>query len=119
MKLTKASLGSLTYLAEGGFGRVFRADKFRLPGDPAPLAYKEFTVDANVQARSAAAAVAFRDGLGEDDRAELDLYSAWPRALVEEPPGTVRGLLMPLIPADFFCSQADPDTGNMTSKPRE
>jgi hypothetical protein len=114
----KADLGTLTFLAKGGFGQVFRADGFRLRGDPTALAFKEFTVARDEQERSARAAVAFRAGLSEEDRTELDLFCAWPRALVEDPPGTVCGLLMPLIPAEFFCRQPDPLTGQMSSKPR-
>ena len=60
MKVRKTKLGQLTFLAEGRFGRVFRADQFTLRGDPAPLAYKEFTSHEAAQARSAKAAVAFR-----------------------------------------------------------
>lgn len=119
MKVSKANLGNLTYLAEGGFGRVFRADGFRLPADPTPLAYKEFTADQAGQADSAGAAVAFRAGLRPADRDELDRYSAWPRAVVEDGSGAVCGLLMPLIPREFFCRKVDPDSGQMVSKPRE
>lgn len=115
----KARLEPMTPVAEGGFGKVFRLDKFRLPGDPTPLAYKEFTKEKDVQAKSAAAVTSFRDGLSPEDRDELDLYSTWPRALVEEKPGRICGLLMPLIPQEFFCQQTDPDSGKLTSKPRE
>ena len=42
------------------------------PAIPADLAYKEFTQEAAVQAKSAAAAVAYRDGLSPFDKADLD-----------------------------------------------
>jgi hypothetical protein len=118
MKVSKADLKSLTFLAEGGFGKVFRVGGFTLPGDPAPLAYKEFTRDRVRQARSAEAAVDFRAGLSPAERAELDRFSAWPKGLVKDRSGAVCGLLMPLIPQEFFCQMADPDSGQMTSKPR-
>ena len=34
MKVRKAKLGQLTFLAEGGFGKVYRANGFTLPDDP-------------------------------------------------------------------------------------
>lgn len=118
METRKASLGHLTPLAKGGFSEVFRADEFRLPGDPTPLAYKEFTVAHAEQARSATAAVAFRDGMSQEDRVELDRFFAWPKAMVEDGNGAVCGLLMPLIPQDFFCNQLDSATGTMATRPR-
>lgn len=75
----QSDLGHLTVLAEDGFGKAFRADEFTLSGDLTPLAYKEFNIDTAAQAQSAA--VSFRAALNQADRAELDLYAAWPRAL--------------------------------------
>lgn len=119
MQVRKANLGQLTFLAEGGFGQVYRADEFNLPGDATALAYKEFTSEHARQGASARSVVAFRNKLSLADRTELDSYCAWPRALVEDDHGSVCGLLMPLIPPDFFCRMSDPDTGKPTSKPRE
>jgi hypothetical protein len=121
MEVRKTKLTKLTFLAKGGFGQVYRVEGFTLPGDKTALAYKEFTAEHAAQGRSAEAAVAFRDGLPAADRAELDFYCAWPRAIVTDGPGTTSGLLMPLIPEEFFCELADPDSpsGQMTSKPRE
>lgn len=119
MPVRKADLGPLTPISEGGFGKVYRADGFTLPGDTTPLAYKEFTSQQAVQARAARAAVLFRDGLSAADRADLDSCCAWPRALVESENGSVCGLLMMLIPPDFFCELADTDTPNRVSRPRE
>ena len=45
MKVRESRIGALKFLAEGGFGKVFRVEAFTLPGDPTPLAYKQFTVD--------------------------------------------------------------------------
>lgn len=119
MRIEKKSLRQLTPLAKGGFGEVFRVGGYHLPGDPADLAYKQFTTEVALQARSAQAAVAFRAGLSQAEQADLDSHAVWPRALVEEPRGTVIGLLMPLIPADFFCRKADPNTGAVQDAPRE
>jgi hypothetical protein len=118
MRVKKTDLGTPKPLAEGGFGKVYRVPDCHLPGDPEDLAYKEFTKEKAQQAHASQAAVAFRDGLSAAERAELDLYAAWPRAIVEDG-GAVVGLLMPLIPADFFCELIDGTTGNRATAPRE
>src|SRR5580692_1418548 len=53
--ISKADVGQLTLIAEGGYGKVHRADEFRLPDDATRLAYKEFTKNYDDQAASAAA----------------------------------------------------------------
>ena len=119
MIVPKTSLKQLTPIAEGGFGKVYRVGGFTLPGDTSPLAFKEFTKEKTPQSRSASAAIAFREGLSSMDRANLDRYSAWPRAVVTDADGTVCGLLMPLIPADFSCDLYDAVKEERTSQPRQ
>ena len=119
VQVRSAALGQLSLLAESESGRIFRADGFHLPGDPTQLVYKQFTGERAEQARSAQAAIAFRAELSPAERAELDYYSMWPRALVEDASGSVCGVLMPLIPEEYFCRQIDPDSGQVTTKPRE
>ena len=72
MRVDRASLGPLKELAEGGFGKVFHAVQYHLPGDPSAIAYKEFTKEVAEQARAAENAVSFRDSLGSADRDDLD-----------------------------------------------
>lgn len=100
--VSKSDLKKPAFLAKGGFGEVYRVPGYHLPSDPVDLAYKEFTLKVDEQAKSAEAAVEFRDRLDAADRGELDLYSTWPRALVKDGQ-QVCGLLMPLIPDEFFC----------------
>ena len=119
MRVRRPDLGRLTPLAKGAFGAVFRAEEFLLAGDEALLAYKEFTAHQAEQAHTAESAVIFRAGLNPEDRAELDLYTAWPRALVEDTHGSVTGILMPLIRPEFFCRMEDPATGELEDKPLE
>lgn len=119
MRVSKTSLGNLEELSEGGFGKVYRVPDYRLPNDPAPLAFKEFTSDVAEQAASAQRAVAFRAALDAAGQAGLDQHSVWPRALVEDPGGSVIGLLMPLIPPDFFFRAPDPMASTMSSYPRD
>ena len=119
VKVHRSALGQLTGLATGGFSEVFRVDEFLLPGDATPLAYKRFTVRHAEQARSAAAVVEFRARLTSAERGLLDRYAAWPLAIVEDSSGVVCGLLMPLIPPEFFSRQLDPASGRLVSKPRD
>lgn len=118
MRVKRADLGQPIELAEGGFGKVYRVPGYHLPGDSSALVYKEFTKSHADQARSADAAVSFRTTLRQADREDLDRCTAWPRAVVEDK-GAVIGLLMPLIPDEFFCAQVDPDTGGTIRKPLE
>jgi hypothetical protein len=112
----KAELGTLVFLAAGGFGKVYSVPEFQLPDDLTALAYKEFTGDAAKRAKSRAAAeqvVHFRAALTPAERAALDEYYAWPRALVEDKPGKICGLVMPLIKPEFRWQ-----SGNPAGKPR-
>jgi hypothetical protein len=111
MRVSEKSLGIRKPISEGGFGKVYRLENYRLPGDPTPLAYKEFTTDIVGQARSAERAVDFRQAMSADAQANLDQVAVWPRALVENQGGAVIGLLMPLIPKDFFFNGNDVMTG--------
>jgi hypothetical protein len=118
MRVDRASLGPLKELAEGGFGKVYRASGYHLPGDSSAIAYKEFTIHVPEQARAAENAVSFRDSLGPADRQDLDRCTVWPRAVVEDG-GRVVGLLMPLIGPEFFFDATDKATGQTTRKLRE
>lgn len=111
MRISQQSLGNRQLISEGGFGKVYRLESYRLPGDPAPLAYKEFTTDVVDQARSAERAVRFRAAMAPGPQAKLDQVAVWPRALVEDQGGAIVGLLMPLIPKDFFFAGIDPMSG--------
>ena len=120
MPVRKADLGSLTKISEGGYGAVYRVpSSFRLPTAPAtPLAYKEFTRDEAVQAEAARRSVLFRDLLPAGDRADLDRCAVWPLTLVEDK-GAVSGLLMPLIPPEFFFELNDAQSGQKTAQLRD
>jgi eukaryotic-like serine/threonine-protein kinase len=119
MPVRKADLGSLTKISEGGFGVVYRVPSFRLPTAPAtPLAYKEFTKDEAGQAETAQRSVLFRELLPPRDRADLDRCAVWPRTLVEDN-RAVSGLLMPLIPDDFFFDLTYAQTGQKQAELRD
>lgn len=118
MHVCKSDLGPITFLAEGKSGKFFRVDQFHLPGDPAALIFKEFTADVAAQIRSAQTSAEFRIKLNLVDRAVLDRYFVWPRALVSDAVDGISGLLMPLIPPEFFGRQVDPESGEIVLKLR-
>jgi len=110
--IRKQDLGTLHHIAQGA-GNVYRAPDLHLAGLPA-LAYKELRLDIPHADRDAARAamtksVAFRNSLPADDHNDLDRYTTWPVDLVDDG-GTTCGLVMPLIPADFFL-HTHPQTG--------
>jgi hypothetical protein len=117
--IDRSRLGPLGFIAKGNFGEVFKVNGFTLPGDHSPLAYKKFTLDHATQASLARDSVAFREALSLPERSELDRYSAWPRALVADSTGNICGLLMPLIPGEFFCQAMEAETGRLASRVRE
>jgi hypothetical protein len=118
MRVKRADLGSLVELAEGGYGKVYGAPQYHLPGDPVAIVFKAYTTAVAEQARAAENAVSFRNRLDPADRADLDRCTLWPRALVEDR-GAVAGLLMPLIPSEFFFEATDHATGGKSTKLRD
>ncbi|HEX5407647.1 MAG TPA: hypothetical protein VFX16_35705 [Pseudonocardiaceae bacterium] len=106
--ISKKDLGRLEFIAKGAVGSVYRV-AVKIPGHP-PLAYKEVRQPApsefSPRDRQQALddmvkSVAFRASLNQADRADLDEYTTWPIDMVEDN-GSPCGLVMPLIPADFF-----------------
>lgn len=109
--IRKKDLGRLDFIAEGGVGAVHRVPQCTLPGLP-PLAYKELlptlsSPDRRQALDSMTKAVAFRAALGPADRDDLDEYTTWPVDMVEDG-GVPCGLVMPLIPPDFFLKTRPP-----------
>lgn len=106
--IKEAALGSMTFIAEGGVGSVYRVPDLRVPGFTS-LAYKRikdpagnFTAAHRQEALDAIArSVAFRDGLSPADRDDLDEYTVWPIDLVQDANGPC-GCIMPLLSEDYF-----------------
>lgn len=111
MRVERADLGSLKLLGEGAYAKVYHAPEFHLSGDPAEIVYKEFTIQVAEQAQAAENAVSFHDLLSPADRADLNRFTVWPRMLVEDQ-GAVTGLLMHLIPDEFFFEATDQVTSD-------
>ena len=118
MRVERSDLGPLVELGEGAYAKVYRAPNYRLLGDPAEIAYKEFTTHVTEQAQAAEKSASFRDLLSPADRADLDRCTVWSRAIVEDR-GAVVGLLMPLISGEFFFEAVDRSTGGKSMKLRE
>ncbi|HRY10362.1 MAG TPA: hypothetical protein P5544_10330 [Candidatus Nanopelagicales bacterium] len=96
-------------LGRGGSAQVFRVD-LQVPGDPRRLVFKELRPEHELLAtgfsrealvREMTNAVTFRAALSEQERRDLDNRCAWPLDLVQRQ-GRVVGVVMPLIPADYF-----------------
>jgi Protein kinase domain len=107
-------LGPMTEIAAGGVGTVYRLASFRLPGHTGALAFKDvhpapkLTGAQRAEAiRSMETAVALRDAMAPADQAALDEYTAWPLLTVERGGSTV-GIVMPLLPDDFFVTARPP-----------
>ncbi|MDQ3933359.1 MAG: hypothetical protein M3340_01865 [Actinomycetota bacterium] len=75
-------------------------------------------MDVAAQGRGAIAVVSYWEQLDRRERADLAEQAAWPRAVVLDESAAVCGLLMPLLPDDFFCGQPDPKTGAPTKLSR-
>ena len=119
LRISIAELGQLRFLADGASSKIFAAPELRLPGSASAMVYKEFTSDRVNRARSASLAVAFRAELSPEERRELDRFSVWPRAVVEDSSGGGCGLLMPLVPAEYFIQRPDLGARYVTGRLRD
>lgn len=113
----RGDLGNLTFIAEGGQGKVYKAADVHLPDCPGGLAYKEYKPN-QVTAAGLEAIVAMRSKLGDADRKRLDSFAAWPVRVVKDH-GQMVGILMPLIPERFVNDGVSTRTGERMRKERE
>lgn len=112
----KRILGELKLIGEGSLGRVYDVLNFRLPGSTVALAYKEIRPNGDRKQRHMAlramkASVDFRKSLAAPDQADLEEYTTWPLEMVTDNRGDPCGVLMPILPADFFLT-TKPATGD-------
>lgn len=112
MRVGKSQLGPMEFVAEGAEGRVYRLTAPKVAGLRPPLAYKEIRSSLNEEDRRRVVhamerSVGLRAAMDPADRDELDRFTTWPLAVVEERGETV-GTLMPLIPDDFFVNTNPP-----------
>lgn len=105
-----SELGPLgSHIASGGTAHVHKIDH-TVTSDPRPLVFKELRPDTELKAggfsrgslvKDMKNSVQARMSLSPQDRKDLDETAAWPLDLVQDG-GRVVGLVMPLIPADYF-----------------
>jgi serine/threonine protein kinase len=95
-------LGTAEELGRGGYARVYRLTAFRLDDVPFELAYKRFRRKTlPVSLVGLTSIVNRRLAMEVDQRRQLDERTAWPLRVVERN-GAAVGLLMRLIPHEFF-----------------
>ncbi|AXX28279.1 hypothetical protein KCV87_15760 [Actinosynnema pretiosum subsp. pretiosum] len=87
-------------LGSGGQAKVFSAPHAELPDEPGPLVYKRYRA-GHAPSHGLAAVVARRLRMDGVTRHRLDRSAAWPLRTVEED-GEVLGVLMRLIPDEYF-----------------
>ena len=107
LTVDRSRLGAMTELDSGAAGVVYRLDGYRLPGF-GPLGYKQYKNTQGADAdRNLYELVAFRRNLPPTEMAVIDANTAWPLQVVTER-GRVCGLVMQLIPGEFFSNQTLP-----------
>lgn len=103
---TRAALGRLERLGQGGTAWVYRVPEFSLPGE-GRLVYKEYRAAVRAKANPALlpgllTLTEFRARLPTDRRDRLDQRTVWPLVVVTGDDGAALGIVMREIPAEFF-----------------
>lgn len=112
-----SALGPLgEQLGVGGQGRVFLAPAITLDDVAGPLVYKQYK-PGHVPPHGLSAVVSRRLRMDVATRQRLDRLAVWPVRIVEQA-GAVSGVLMPLIPGQFFEDRYLP-SGRSTRSLRE
>jgi hypothetical protein len=100
--ISRSSLGHLEEIAVGGMARIYRAPDYRLPGDQFDLVYKQYKRRiGSVPLHGLEQIVAVRERMHPQQRNLLDNQTTWPLRVIEAE-GRAVGVLMRLIPDDFF-----------------
>jgi hypothetical protein len=106
LAIGRSELGTTRPLASGGQGRIFRVPDLYLPDAPVPLVYKEYLPSGPpVSPAGLANIIALRAPLRPEQKLWFDSHLAWPLRIVvdrEQGGDTAIGVVMRLIPADFF-----------------
>jgi DNA-binding helix-hairpin-helix protein with protein kinase domain len=117
-ELTRAGLGRIgDRLGEGGQAVVYRLPDLRLPDDDRELVYKEYRL-GHAPPIGMDAIVNKRTGMSVADRAKLDSIAVWPVRAVRDG-DRYRGVVLPMIPAEFFQRRRLPGSGVSSRDPRE
>lgn len=101
------ALGALgPQIGAGGQAKVYLAPQITLPDVAEPLVFKRYR-PGREPPHGLHSLVAKRLGMDAETRRRLDLRTAWPVRVVDDG-GAVCGVLMPLIPDDYFRQRALP-----------
>jgi hypothetical protein len=112
------ALGELEYLSGGGQSTIYRLPSYTLRSAPGPFIYKEYHKHlGEVSGQGLAGVIAVRESLDAKEREWLDGSAIWPLRVVVER-GVVTGVIMRLIPDEFFQQIALP-SGRSERVPRE
>jgi hypothetical protein len=114
-----SALGQMIRLNAGANGTIHRLAEYQLPDEPGALVFKQYDLRA-VQASLSGLMrlVDVRAGLAAQRRAVLDEMTVWPLRAVQGAGGEARGVLMRLIPDDYFEDMRLP-SGRRDREPRE
>jgi DNA-binding helix-hairpin-helix protein with protein kinase domain len=114
----RAALGERKYLSSGGQSTIYQLPDYSLRGTPGPFVYKEYHKHlGEISSHGLAGLIAVRESLDATERQWLDQCTAWPLRVVEER-GAVTGVIMRLIPDEFFQELRLP-SGRTARLPRE
>jgi hypothetical protein len=114
----RAALGERKYLSSGGQSTIYLLPGYTLRGIPGPFVYKEYHKQlGEISSQGLAGLIAVRESLDAGERQWLDRGTTWPLRVVEER-GAVTGVIMRLIPDEFFQELRLP-SGRTARLPRE
>jgi hypothetical protein len=116
-RLQRSQLGTLDAFAKGGQARIYMAADLVLAGEQGPFVFKEYK-DKRISISGLDGVAALRHRLSDDDRAVLDVLANWPVRVVERADGGADGVIIPLIPDDFFYELRLP-SGTRKRRPRD
>lgn len=114
----REALGEMEYLSGGGQSTIYRLPSYTLHNAPGPFIYKEYHKHlGEVSGHGLAGVIAVRESLDAKEREWLDRCAIWPLRVVVER-GAVTGVIMRLIPDEFF-QQITLPSGRAARLPRE
>ncbi len=116
-RLRRGQLGQISQIGKGGQARVYLAAELEVPDEHGRFVFKEYK-DKKIPIGGLDGIVAFRYRMADYDRAVLDVLTNWPLRVVEADDGGTDGVIIPLIPDDFFHEIRRPD-GTRKRLPRD